>query len=203
MALIKCEECGKEISDKAAACPHCGCPIPQAQEESPSVDIAESAAEQPNEQPGPEKEKTPFYKTFWFWLIIVLVALWVRGAMVRQNARSTTAKAGTSKTAVTVSKEPDIPIGKANALKTAKSYLSHSAFSYDRLIEQLEYEGYTNEEAVYAVDNCGADWNEQAAKVAASYLKHSSFSKDGLKRQLEYEGFTSTQISYALKEVGY
>lgn len=27
MALIKCQECGKEISDKAEACPNCGCPI--------------------------------------------------------------------------------------------------------------------------------------------------------------------------------
>lgn len=27
MALIKCEECGKEISDKATACIHCGCPV--------------------------------------------------------------------------------------------------------------------------------------------------------------------------------
>lgn len=27
MALIKCPECGKEISDKAASCPNCGLPI--------------------------------------------------------------------------------------------------------------------------------------------------------------------------------
>lgn len=27
MALIKCIECGKEISDKASVCPNCGCPI--------------------------------------------------------------------------------------------------------------------------------------------------------------------------------
>ena len=27
MALIKCPECGKEISDKAMVCIHCGCPI--------------------------------------------------------------------------------------------------------------------------------------------------------------------------------
>lgn len=27
MALIKCSECGKEISDKATTCPHCGNPI--------------------------------------------------------------------------------------------------------------------------------------------------------------------------------
>ena len=27
MALIKCYECGKRISDKALACPKCGCPV--------------------------------------------------------------------------------------------------------------------------------------------------------------------------------
>ena len=27
MALIKCPECGKEISDKASACIHCGFPL--------------------------------------------------------------------------------------------------------------------------------------------------------------------------------
>ncbi len=27
MAMIKCPECGKEMSDKATACPNCGCPI--------------------------------------------------------------------------------------------------------------------------------------------------------------------------------
>ena len=38
MALIKCPECGKEFSDKATACPNCGCPVekiksvPQAKE---------------------------------------------------------------------------------------------------------------------------------------------------------------------------
>ena len=29
MALIKCPECGREISDKAFACPNCGSPVPQ------------------------------------------------------------------------------------------------------------------------------------------------------------------------------
>lgn len=27
MALIKCPECGKQVSDKASSCPQCGCPI--------------------------------------------------------------------------------------------------------------------------------------------------------------------------------
>ncbi len=36
MALIKCPECGKDISDKAKACPNCGCPISSI---SPSGDV--------------------------------------------------------------------------------------------------------------------------------------------------------------------
>lgn len=27
MALIKCPDCGREVSDKANACPNCGCPL--------------------------------------------------------------------------------------------------------------------------------------------------------------------------------
>jgi hypothetical protein len=27
MAIIKCNECGKDVSDKAKNCPNCGCPI--------------------------------------------------------------------------------------------------------------------------------------------------------------------------------
>ena len=33
MALIKCSECGKEISDKAATCPNCGSPTEKAEED--------------------------------------------------------------------------------------------------------------------------------------------------------------------------
>jgi cytochrome bd-type quinol oxidase subunit 2 len=38
MAMINCPECGKEISDKAKACIHCGCPINEEPEAS-SKDI--------------------------------------------------------------------------------------------------------------------------------------------------------------------
>ena len=33
MALIKCEECGKEVSDKALQCPNCGVPIASKKED--------------------------------------------------------------------------------------------------------------------------------------------------------------------------
>ena len=95
-----------------------------------------------------------------------------------------------------------ITVSQSNALESAKSYLEYSAFSYNGLVEQLEYEKYSHEDAVYAADHCGADWNEQAAKSAESYLAYSSFSRDGLIEQLEYEGFTHEQAVYGVEQNG-
>ncbi len=37
--MIKCTECGREVSDRAPSCPHCGCPKPQAvQPQGPAQD---------------------------------------------------------------------------------------------------------------------------------------------------------------------
>lgn len=91
--------------------------------------------------------------------------------------------------------------GQQNALNRAKDYLEYQAFSYSGLIEQLEFEGFTNSEATFAVDNCGANWNEQAVLRAEQYLEYSSFSRSGLKEQLEFEGFTSSQAEYAVNQV--
>lgn len=96
----------------------------------------------------------------------------------------------------------NLSMGQKNALAKAKSYLSHSAFSERGLIKQLEYEGFTTEEATYGVKNCGANWTEEALKKAKSYLSHSSFSENGLIRQLEYEEFTKEQAEYGVKNSG-
>ena len=97
-------------------------------------------------------------------------------------------------------KEPSL--SQKNALKSALSYLDYSAFSYTGLIKQLEFEKYPHEDAVYAVDNCGADWNEQAYKSGKAYLDYSSFSRQGLISQLKFEGFTQTQAEYAVNKLG-
>ena len=93
--------------------------------------------------------------------------------------------------------------GERNALSSARQYLDYMAFSYKGLIDQLEYEGYSTEEATYAADNCGADWNEQAVKSAKQYLDYMSFSRSGLIEQLEYEGFTHEQAVYGAEQNGY
>lgn len=94
-------------------------------------------------------------------------------------------------------------LGEKNALAKAKSYLKTMPFSYEGLIKQLEFEKYSTSEATYAANNCGADWNEQAAKKAKSYLKTMSFSRDSLIKQLQFEGFTDSEAEYGAKAVGY
>ena len=80
-------------------------------------------------------------------------------------------------------------LGQSNALKKAKQYIESSAFSYQGLVEQLEFEGYEHADAVYGAENCGADWQEQANKKAKQYLDSSAFSYNGLIEQIEFEGF--------------
>lgn len=96
-----------------------------------------------------------------------------------------------------------ITMGQKNALQSAQVYLDSMGFSRNGLIKQLEFEGYTSDYAAYAADNCGADWNEQAAIKAQTYLDSMSFSRDGLIKQLEFEGFTSDQAEYGVSSVGY
>ncbi|PPJ36341.1 hypothetical protein C5E45_20010 [Nocardia nova] len=86
--------------------------------------------------------------------------------------------------------------GQRNATQSAKQYLELSGFSRSGLIEQLEYEGYSTEDAAAAVDSLNVDWNEQAVRCAKQYLELTSFSRSGLIDQLVYEGFTHAQAEY-------
>lgn len=98
--------------------------------------------------------------------------------------------------------DSNITLGQKNALSKAKDYLDYTAFSYDGLIDQLEYEGFSIEEATYAADNCDADWGEQASIKAREYLSFSAFSHSGLIEQLKYEGFTKEDATNAADNCG-
>jgi hypothetical protein len=169
------------------------------------------------------EEKANLKITTWLKVIIVLVLLMIAGMALSgedkvdydqgdnivddsdsQAAQDTTPTQTTPSTpAVEETTTDTATIGEKNALSQALSYLRAMPFSYNGLIEQLEYEGYSHEEAVYGADNCGADWNEQAALKAQSYLDSMPFSREGLIEQLEYEGFTRAQAEYGVEAVGY
>lgn len=97
--------------------------------------------------------------------------------------------------------KPQISSSQRNAVRSAQQYLEFSAFSRSGLIDQLEYEDFSTEDATYAVDSLDADWNEQAARSAEQYLDFTSFSKSGLIDQLVYEGYTYAQAEYGANSV--
>lgn len=101
-----------------------------------------------------------------------------------------------------VETEKKLTIGEINALNLARAYLEAMPFSLNGLIEQLEYEGCSSEDAKYAADNCGADWKEQATLMGRKYLELYDFSKTDLYEQLKYEGFSGDEAGYALRELG-
>ena len=100
-------------------------------------------------------------------------------------------------------KEAAASMSQRQAIGTAEDYLDYTAFSRKGLIEQLEYEGFSNADATYAVDSIEVDWQEQAVKMAQNYLDYSTFSRSGLIEQLVYEGFSNDMASYAASQVGF
>lgn len=97
----------------------------------------------------------------------------------------------------------EVSVSASNALKAAKQYLKVMPFSYKKLIKQLEFDGYSSEDATYAADSCEADWDEQAVKAAKNYLKIMAFSEKKLIQQLEFDGFTNEQATYAAEQNGF
>ena len=195
--MTTCKACSREIAKSAKACPHCGA-----------------------------KNKKPIFAKWWFWIIIVVVLV----ATIGNSPNSSTEVVETNdikieatvletvkvaaeenedkpiKKTETIEVETDpkekLSLGQINALASAKAYLAFSAFSYEGLINQLEFEKYEHDEAVYAADHCGADWNEQALKSAENYLDFTAFSYAGLIKQLEFEKFTNEQATYAADNCG-
>jgi colicin import membrane protein len=98
--------------------------------------------------------------------------------------------------------EPQYTVSQENAIAKAVDYLDFSAFSESGLADQLEFEGFSAEDAAFAVDHVTVDWNAQAAAKAMDYLDTSSFSRSGLIDQLVFEGFTPEQATYGVDQTG-
>lgn len=64
-------------------------------------------------------------------------------------------------------------IGQREALQSAQSYLDMGGFSRAGLIHQLTSsygEGFSQADAIWAVDHSHANWNAEAVQSAKSYL---------------------------------
>lgn len=118
---------------------------------------------------------------------------------------STHAPVSQAPTLVQATTQPAKPAGTVSqqqAVAKAESYLNFQAFSKKSLVDQLKYEGFSDADSKYAVDNITVDWLEQAAKKAESYLDHQAFSRSGLIGQLKFEGFTAEEAKHGADAVG-
>ncbi|SDP18232.1 Ltp family lipoprotein [Halobacillus aidingensis] len=93
-------------------------------------------------------------------------------------------------------------VSQKQAVAMAEQYLSFMAFSKSGLIDQLEFEGFSTEDATYGVENISVDWQEQAVTKAEEYLDFMAFSRQGLIDQLVFEGFSKEHAAYAASQVG-
>ena len=122
------------------------------------------------------------------------------GQIIEHAPAGEAAQGSTISLTVAKAPVPELTSGQENALRTADDYLAFSAFSRTGLIEQLEFEGYSNADASFAVDYLDVNWKEQAAKSAQQYLDMSGFSRSGLIEQLEFEGYTTEQATYGVDQ---
>ncbi len=112
------------------------------------------------------------------------------------------AASGASVSGLTSITSAPATLGESSAASAAQLYLSTMAFSREGLIKQLEFDGFTTDDATHGVDACGADWNEQALRKAKTYLESMAFSYTGLIKQLEFDGFTSEQAQHGVDGCG-
>ena len=97
---------------------------------------------------------------------------------------------------------------KANAIRSAKQYLSVMGFSRDGLINQLSSEagdGYDISDATYAVDSLNNDWDNEAARSAKNYLSTMGFSCKSLIEQLSSSAgdkYTLSQATFGARQAG-
>jgi hypothetical protein len=97
---------------------------------------------------------------------------------------------------------PLSPASQENAVRKAQDYLRQDNFSHKGLVEQLEYDQFSADDAEYAVSSIPVDWDAQAAGKAKSYMRQDAFSHEGLVEQLEYDGFSASQAEYGVDAVG-
>lgn len=92
MALIKCPECGKEISDKATACPNCGCPvIPSKRNESINTDFA---------TPKKDKKKGGCLKPILIFFVICIGISAIKAFQTTENKPSSQSEPPTEATQI-------------------------------------------------------------------------------------------------------
>lgn len=134
MALIKCPECGKEISDKASSCPNCGCPI-EIQKTEVSGDISDQLIiEQPLKKSN--KKIIPIAAVL---IIVVIIGVVIYNVKVVQPRKLEAQNRATYEEAIGLLEKGKYEDGN-ELLQTITGYKD-----VDTILEQIKWESYTYE----------------------------------------------------------
>ncbi|WPP08553.1 Ltp family lipoprotein [Pediococcus inopinatus] len=162
-------------------------------------------------------QKKPFYKRFWFWVLVVIVIFGASSALGGGSSDSSKSSSSekSSKTAeksssskASSSKKSNVPTEYTSALNKAKEYASTMDMSKQGVQEQLTSksgEGFSEKAAQYAMSNLtNVNWNKNALNKAKSYASSMDMSKQGIEDQLTSssgEKFTEAQAQYAVNHL--
>lgn len=102
-----------------------------------------------------------------------------------------------------VSEEKDLKLGHKNASKTAKDFTESYPRSRSTTYETLIKKGFSEDEALYAVDDSGINWGEVCHNAGKIQLKYNDYSKKQLADYLLDEDYSKVEIDYALDKLGY
>ena len=91
----------------------------------------------------------------------------------------------------------------AEAARRAQDLLTVEPWSRSGLIDRLQQDGFSNMDAVKAVDSLGADWTQQAARYAGDLIGKNFFiSFDEIEASLRLAGFGPEEIAYVMSAAG-
>ena len=94
--------------------------------------------------------------------------------------------------------DPNATSEQQKALRLAYSYLKFYAYSREGLKDRLRDFNITEPAAEYAVENCGADWEEQAKRKADEYTRFRTWKLEDLRKQLVRDKFEENEVSKAI-----
>lgn len=144
MALIKCPECGGDISDKAKVCTHCGYPI---QEEQPRQTETHSV-DKPKERTGGEGVQLPPNSTNTKKNTIIIVAgvvAVIAAALILFGITAAARKQAAKKRDLSDVFDFSFSWTMQDVIKYEAEEFGNTEYRYDADVNRLDFEPYDNE----------------------------------------------------------
>ena len=133
---MKCTQCGAQVNGDF--CPYCGA--------KPEAKPADNTIEQPSETPisstpiKPVKEKKPFFKKWWFWVVAAFVVIGIIGNLGGNKSSYDEIEEFEWENMALAEMLPEPPSNKGSNLMNSDSYLSVDIQD----VSKNEYKDYVN-----------------------------------------------------------